>query len=271
MDPEGVRDALRGRRCPGPGVPLGGPFGVVGADHGTRVWVLDGPGELARAVGDALAVLVRDVCHARRWCHLALTGGRFARPVFDEFALRQVPWGDVEFYFTDEVGEPVYHPASSYGVAHDRLFIDPRIGGHQIHRIQAEHRDLSAVAEHYADTLPEAFDVVLAMVGDRGELAALEPGSPAVDERAMRYREVRVSRRPVRRVSCTGGEFESCESLVVVAEGAARAEVVARALLEAPPPRELPAVLGLGVEWYLDRDAARGLDGRLEPWVWDGR
>lgn len=270
MNADSIRGALEGRNQPG-GVGPGGPFLVKGVDHGTRIWVASGTQELARRVGDGLAVAVNGVCRARRWCHLALPGGRFVKAIYDEFRLRQVPWGDVEFYFTDEVGEPVHHPASSYGVAHDRLFQDPRIGVHQIHRIEGEHRELGVVAEVYEEELPGSFDVVLALLGARGEIGVIEAGSELVDGGGRRYLETVVERRPVRRVGCTGGEFESCESLIVVAEGEAKAEAVGRVLLGREGARELPGVLGLGVDWYLDVDAAAGLAGRLEPLDGDGR
>jgi len=197
----------------------------------------------------------------RDWAFLALPAGPFARPIYDELRHASLDWSKVEFYFSEERGVPPGHPASAYAEADLRLFDNPRIGAHQVHRIEGEASDLDEAAARYAEELPDAFDAMLFEPGDDGRCGALYPGSPAFDERERLAVALRVATKPVRRVALTPIVLEAALELVVVAHGHEKAEVVARALEGDEEPRSFPAALLAQGSWFLDRAAASRLRG----------
>ena len=152
------------------------------------------------------------------------------------------------------------HPASSYGEAVDRLFTNPRIGEHQVHRIEAERSDREAVLDEYERELPDDFDIVLLELGLDGHVAALFPDSTAFDEGERRVALVECEQKPHWRMTLAPRVLAGAERSYVVACGRERAKVVRRALREELDPRELPARLVAGGVWILDRAAAAGLD-----------
>lgn len=208
---------------------------------------------VAEAIG---AVLARG-----DWCTLALPAGHFNATLYERLAAYSLDWARVEFFFSEERCVPPGHPASSYGEADDRLFTNPRIGHHQVHRIEADRPDREAAAERYAEELPEAFDVLLVEPGPDGSLGALLPDSVAFDGPGA----VHVIEGPLTpRYRMTVGPqlFASAAVKVVVACGAERAASVRAAREQEGPVRELPARLVRDGVWIVDRAAARQLAGR---------
>ena len=195
----------------------------------------------------------------RGWAFLALPAGPFARPIYDELRIALLDWSKVEFYFHEERGVPPEHPASAFAEADLRLFDNPRIGPHQVHRVEGEASDLEVAAARYAEELPEVFDAMLFEPGDDGHLGALLAGSPAFDQDERLVVALRVASKPVRRVAFTPRALSLALEHVVVAHGAEKAAVVARVLEGDEQPRALPAALLRNGTWLLDRAAAARL------------
>jgi len=222
------------------------------------VIVVDGPHAAAREAARRVAAEIERVLARREWCWVALPGGRFMAAVYEHLAAFSLDWSRVEFFFTDERCVPPSHPASSYGEAADRLFTNPRIGPHQVHRIEAERSDREQVAAEYAAELPEAFDVLLLEVGADGHVASLFPNSPAFDL-AEPVVALETPLKPRWRMSLGPAVLSGARTKVVLATGAERAATVRAALVEDGPPRELPARLVRDGTWILDRPAAARL------------
>ena len=214
---------------------------------------------LARTASLRLARGIEEAVREREWCWFALSGGAFAVPIYNELATLQLPWPKVEFYFTDERCVPSSHPASNYGEALDRLFTNPRIGSHQVHRIEGERPDHDAVAESYERELPDAFDLMLVEMGFDGHFAGIFPGSAALAEPERQVVAVEVPLKPRKRITLTPPVFERAGEIVVVATGREKADKVQRALQGPLEPAELPAQLLRNAIWILDRAAASGL------------
>ena len=216
---------------------------------------------LAREAAQRVASTLRHAIAERGWGFLALPAGPFARPVYDELVLCSLDWSRVEFYFWEERGVPPGHPASAFAEADLRLFDNPRIGPHQVHRVEGESSDLDEVARRYAQECPEDLDTMLCEPGDDGHLGALLAGSPAFDEDERLVVPLRVPTKPVRRICFTPRRMASVREAVVVAHGAQKAEVVARVLEGDEPPQVLPAALLRDRTWVLDPPAAALLRG----------
>ena len=217
------------------------------------------PTLLARQVALHMGRSVELTVKERDWCSLALPGGSWMRAVYDELALLQLPWSQVEFFFPDARGVHQAHPASNYGMASEHLLKNPRIEDYRLHRIAAEESDQEAAAEDYERECPPSFDLVLLGVDSDGSIAALFPGSPALSEEERLYVPVEAIRKPRRRITLTPRVIEEAAEILAVAQGVERAQAVQRALEEVVDPRELPARLLRDAAWLLDPGAASAL------------
>jgi 6-phosphogluconolactonase len=220
-----------------------------------EVVLVEEPGAFARTAAARVARALHGAIAAREWATLGLPAGTFQRSIYADLRLASLDWSRVEFFFVEERGVPASHPASAFAEAEFRLFDNPRIEGHQVHRIEGGSPDLEHVAERYAEELPEEFDVILLEPGADGHLGALYPGSPAFDdERDVLALELE-HHKPRRRVMLAPHVIEAAREVVVAASGAALAEVTARVLEGGEPPRALPAALLRGRTWIVDRAA----------------
>ena len=227
-----------------------------------EVVVLEDLPALWRAAALRIAHALHRGIAARDWAFLALPAGPFVRPIYVELREASLDWSKVEFYFSEERGVPPGHPASAFAEADLRLFDNPRIGAHQVHRIEGEASDLDVAAARYAEELPELFDAMLFEPGDDGRCGALYAGSPAFDEDERLAIALRAATKPVRRIALTPRVIGTALDLVVVAHGPEKAEVVARALEGGEEPRAFPAALLAEGTWFLDRAAAARLRER---------
>ena len=212
-------------------------------------------------MGRAIARAVSE----RQWCYLAVPGGSFLRPIYDELMLLQLPWSEVEFFFTDERCVPVTHPASNYGEAADHLLRNPRIGEHQLHRIEVDGHDLELASDRYGEELPERFDLTLLEVAHDGHVASLFANSVAFDETERRVVPIEAPQKPKRRITLTPAALTETRELVVVARGGDKAEAVHGALRGEGTAAELPARIARDAQWFLDLPAASLLDGQRHP------
>ena len=221
----------------------------------TEVVSVDEPGEFARTVAARLARALHGAIAARGWAFIGLPAGTFQRAIYAELRLASLDWSRVEFFFVEERGVPAGHPASAFAEAEYRLFDNPRVESHQVHRVEGAEPDLERVAERYAEELPERFDVLLLEPGADGHLGALYPDSPAFDDERDVVPLELADHKPRRRVMLAPRVIEAAREVVVAASGPALAEVTARVLEGDEAPRTLPAALLRGRTWIVDRAA----------------
>lgn len=220
-----------------------------------EVVLVDEPGAFARAVSARLARALHAAIAARGWAFLGLPAGTFQRAIYADLRIASLDWGRVEFFFVEERGVPASHPASAFAEAEFRLFDNPRVEEHQVHRIDGAAVDLDEVAERYAEELPERFDVLLLEPGADGHLGALYPRSPAFDDERDVLALDLEHHKPRRRVMLAPRVIAAAREIVVAATGPALAEVTARVLEGDEPPRDLPAALLRDRTWFVDRAA----------------
>jgi 6-phosphogluconolactonase len=218
--------------------------------------------ELDRAVAAKIGHAVLEAVRERGWCFLALPGGSFVRGIYAELTLLQLPWSEVELFFTDERCVPPDHPASNYGEAEDALLKNPRIGAHQFHRIEAERPDRELACTRYAEELPDAFDLMLFELGADGHLGALFAGSPALAETERLVVAVEAPLKPRWRIVLTPPVLHAARRLLVVAHGREKAATAAKVLEGDAEAAQWPAALAREGEWVLDAGAASLLGSR---------
>ncbi len=198
-------------------------------------------------------------------CSIALAGGNTPRPVYALLAaqplVEQIDWTRVSVYWGDERAVPPDSPDSNYGMARDVLLSKVPVPAAHIHRMEAERADIEAAARDYDRQLPEALDVLVLGVGPDGHTASIFPGSPLMKETRRVAAITDSPKPPPRRLTITPPVIAAARAIVVVATGADKAKVIARALDGPEHPLELPIQLARRGAWFLDPAAASALRG----------
>jgi 6-phosphogluconolactonase len=202
---------------------------------------------------------------------VALPGGSVAATFFPPLARASVDWSRTDFFWGDERAVPPSDPESNYGVARSLWLGPAQVPDERVHRMRGEAADLAREATEHAALLeriagsPPRLDLVLLGVGPDGHVCSLFAGHPVLAERSRWVAVVEDSPKPPpRRLTMTMPVLVAAESVVVVALGAAKAEIV-RAAIE-DPDSPLP-VARLAREarrtlFLLDPDAAGLLRAR---------
>lgn len=198
-------------------------------------------------------------------CSVALAGGETPRPVYAALAdppwASEVPWPQIEVFFSDERGVSRDHPESNFRTAHSALLSRIAIPCEHVHPMLGDAEDAGAEAERYAGSLPDALDVLLLGMGADGHTASLFPGSPAVAERQRKVAVARAPHPPYLRLTITPPVIEAARDVGVLVRGASKASMVARALEASANCDEVPACLAGRGTWILDAAAAASLHG----------
>ncbi len=229
----------------------------------TELIVVPTPAELARPAAEWLEREVTGAIAERGACSLGLAGGRTPEPVYRGLAEESgIDWKRVDVFFSDERAVPPDHPDSNYRMVHLALLARVPIPTGQVHRMEAERSDREAAAREYERVLPPQLDILILGMGPDGHTASLFPGSPALDERHRLVVPVVGAKAPAERLTITPPVIEAARKVAVIATGADKAAMVARALQGPPAPKNVPVQLARRGFWFLDHAAAGRLTGR---------
>jgi glucosamine-6-phosphate deaminase len=212
---------------------------------------------------------------------LALPAGSTPRPVYGELARMHRGQGlsfarATAFSLDEYAGISADHPASFRRYMHQALYRHVDLAPERAHSPDARAPDLDAECERYERAIAAAggLDLCLLGIGGNGHIAFNEPGSP-FDSRTRVVdlaRETRVAAAaafgtestPARALTVGVGTILAARRCVLLATGASKAEIVARAV-ELPPSPELPASalqLHADAAIVLDAASASRLRGR---------
>jgi len=223
-------------------------------------YVVEDAEAVARRAAGWIADAIRKSVDERNRCALALVGGNSPRGCYERLpAQPRVPWDRVEIYFGDERAVPPDSSDSNYHMAWELFLRHVPITAAQIHRMEVERGDLASVAREYEAILPESLDVLMLGVGVDGHTASLFPHAPSLSERERRVMPVAGGDPLVQRLTITPPVIRSAHRILVIATGAEKAQVVARALEGMDDVAGVPAQLARQGTWILDRAAAGGL------------
>ena len=223
--------------------------------------VFEGAELLARAAAARIAETAASTIAAHGRFRIALSGGTTPRRLYQilggpEYRER-VLWARVEILFADERAVPPDDPESNYRLVRESLVEPAGILETRVRRMRGDEADLERAAWEYETALEERLDLVLLGIGEDGHTASLFPGSPALGEIERRVVAVVAPKPPPLRLTITPRVIREAAELLVLASGAGKAEAVALAL--EGPEHAVPAGLARHGNWYLDRDAAKGL------------
>jgi 6-phosphogluconolactonase len=211
----------------------------------SEVAVVADAAEVADAAAELFIEATAGAVAARGRGSVALTGGGTAKPLFETLRrapLRErVPWGALQFFFTDERAVPPDRPESNYGLARRELFDHVPVQEAQVHRFQGEAPDLDAEAARAAAELssrldtPPRFDLVLLGLGPDGHICSLFAGVPSSADRGA-DQLVRHVAAPTRvephleRLTLTPFLLVTARTVVLQVTGEKKAPVLARTL-----------------------------------------
>lgn len=211
---------------------------------------------------------------------VAFTGGDAAQALYRHLAVphapwvEEIPWREMHACWGDERPVPPSHPDSNFGMAAEALFSRVPIPASQIHRMRGELEaaDAARAYEHeLEDVFREArradsrFDVMLLGLGADAHIASLFPQSPALGETERSVVAVWVPHLAAYRITLSPPAILAAHHILMMTAGPAKAVAVAAALEGPSDPTRWPAQLLRAarnrVEWFIDREAARGLRG----------
>ncbi|HSH30139.1 MAG TPA: 6-phosphogluconolactonase [Thiohalobacter sp.] len=232
---------------------------------------------LSRAAAERVTALCRQAAAARGTCHLALAGGSTPQRLYALLAeadgSRQLPWPALQIYFGDERAVPPDHPDSNYGMARRAWLDSVPLAAGQIHPMAADPERIDQDAADYAALLERmlprdeagvpVFDLILLGLGADGHTASLFPGAPVLEERTHWVAPVYPGPGKRWRLTLTLPVLEAARHLLFLVAGADKAGAVTRVLgtPDASAPLPVQRIEARGhVEWYLDAEAAGGLE-----------
>jgi len=212
-------------------------------------------------VAEALFVALDQAAAARGRATLAIPGGRSPGPVLTALAgmldagLRE----RLHLLWLDERAVPVGHADRNDAPTLAAWDAGGPLPG-QIHRMPAEASDLDAAARSYAATLHAAtaggaLDACLVGFGEDGHIASLFPHHPGLKELSDVFVVTDSPKPPVRRLTLSLPVLRRAGLHCVLALGAAKGTLAARARRGADPALPCSLLPAERTVWYLD-DAA---------------
>ena len=238
-----------------------------------EIVVLPDTEALAREAARRFSGQAVEAVRSRGRFSVALSGGstpgRLYRLLAEEPFRTEIPWRGVHLFWGDERVVPPDDPGSNYRLADQEFISHVPIPADNVHRVRGE-LALETAARAYANSLEDFFcgpharlDLVLLGIGDDGHTASLFPGSAALGEaeRLTAAVEAQYQDRPIGRVTLTLRAINSARSVLFLASGSSKADIV-QAVIEgeqgAYPAQQVRPTAG-EVTWLLDAEAASHL------------
>jgi 6-phosphogluconolactonase/glucosamine-6-phosphate isomerase/deaminase len=188
------------------------------------------PEAAAAVAAEWLAFQLRNAARRRGIATLAVSGGSTPALMFSDLATRDVPWDRVVVWQVDERMAPDGDRARNAGLL--TLLPLPRT---RLRLMPVTARHLSSALRRYIGGLPACFDVVHLGLGDDGHTASWPPGDPVID--ALEPVAMSAPYAGYTRMTLTPAVVNAARHRLVLAPGAAKAEPLARWLLD---DRSLP-------------------------------
>jgi len=208
---------------------------------------------------------------------VALSGGSTPQAIYEDLGKpehqHELNWAKIHLFWGDERHVPPNHPESNYRMVDDALLRHITIPGENIHRVSAE-MDVQAAATAYEQDLRQffdrnwpQFDLVLLGMGTDGHTASLFPGSAGLKEEKRWFIANQVPELRKWRLTLTKHAINTAKYVIVLVQGASKADMLVEVLAGAYSPEEKPIQLISPIDgemiWMVDEQAANALPDDL--------
>lgn len=227
------------------------------------------PEHLADAAADFIAGLIGEAPEAR--VTLGLAGGSSPKLTYERLVEKQVPWGRVDAWLSDERWVPHHHPESNGRMAAEALmdhvearYLRPRFAPPLLPADSAAYYEADLRSIHGGGRP----DIVLLGMGDDGHTASLFPGTAALTAPPHRWFVANhVPQLGVDRLTSTYSLLHAARHVVFLVAGATKADALRQAIEPSDDRDPVPAAGVTGgqaeVWWLVDEAAASQLSYSL--------
>ncbi len=235
-----------------------------------RIRIFKNIEELSRAAAEVFAACAEQsiVRHGR--FAVALSGGSTPRRLYEFLGgapySERIAWQQVHLFWADERCVPPDHAESNYKLASDSFMTSVPLPEGNLHRVKGEEGP-AAAACFYEEDLRHffggigfpSFDLIILGAGEDGHTASLFPNSPILLETTRLAMPVYLERPKWDRVTLSLPVLNHASTVLVLASGRAKAEVVSHILSEHNTkdyPAGLVSPVSGDLEWMIDEEAA---------------
>jgi 6-phosphogluconolactonase len=208
---------------------------------------------MSESAAERVTWLVEATIATRGVAAVSLTGGTTPDLLYQSLAdanrpwRSRIDWAHVHLFWSDEREVPPEHAESNFGLANRLLLQHVPVPATQIHRMRGELPASDAgplydalLGARRAQVAGPLFDVMLLGIGANAHIASIFPNSPLLgpnDRTTRTSRTIRTSERPQRRprpelsqwrITMTPSALLDSAAIIVIANGASKAEAIAR-------------------------------------------
>jgi len=178
-------------------------------------------------VADDVATVAAKYVVTRQPHTLALAGGSTPRVLYEQMADCNLPWPDMEIFFTDERCVPADDQDSNFRMANEALLSKVAVNVHRMPGERCDADDYETEMRGVFGATP-AFDLVLLGLGADGHTASLFPGDTALEE--DQHWVVAVRRPDHERLTLTLAVLSSARTALFLVTGPTKRDALRRLL-----------------------------------------
>jgi 6-phosphogluconolactonase len=263
------------------------PFVIRMNDEGTYLLEVQPDVEsLMHLAAKAFVFWSQKAIERRGVFHVALSGGGTPRALYRLLATREyaqrILWDRVQVWWGDERNVPSDHADSNYKMVNDNLLSHVPIPSVNVHRARTELGAEQAAAHYeieiqlaygqlnidsetdaiHSSQITPSFDLVLLGMGDDGHTASLFPHTEALNANQRWVVSHFVEKVNMRRITFTAPLINAADTVIFLASGGGKADILRRVLMGELAPNELPSQLIAPrgkMFWMVDAAAAASL------------
>mgnify|MGYP001008074648 CR=1 FL=1 len=239
----------------------------------TKIKIFSSAKQLTQAAVTCFVELAQQSIAKQDGFAVALSGGSTPRSIYQELAKSEhqtfLNWEKIHLFWGDERHVPPDDPESNYKMVKDALLKHIEIPKENIHRVPAEKTVHEAaylyeaeLRQFFVEDWPR-FDLVLLGMGTDGHTASLFPRSAGLEEEKRWFIGNQVSEIRKWRLTLTKYAINAARNVIVLVQGASKANMLAEVLAGPYSPEEKPIQLISPVNgemiWMVDADAASSL------------
>jgi 6-phosphogluconolactonase len=205
---------------------------------------------------------------------LVLSGGSTPKKVFEYLAANfsdKIDWQKVMIFWGDERCVTPESDESNYRMAKESLLDHIPVPNHHIFRIEGETEPVTEsgryselVRQYFQKNNDFGFDFMMLGLGEDGHTVSVFPSNMSLLDSKKLYE---VSKHPETnqiRITATGEVINQAKTVVFLATGSSKNEIVASVIMKKNGSEKMPASMihpkNGELIWLLDEHAARGLD-----------